>query len=132
MLRRLFDSSALIWAFGILWCGALAVVVVLEMTTGRSIPLCMFKRITGMPCATCGSTRAVIALAQGDPLRAFMLNPLVMSLLFAVPAWLVVRWRRSRTSAEARPWSGSQRTVACIAFLALFAANWVYVIWRGN
>lgn len=38
---------------------------------------CVFKAVTGMPCPTCGGTRAVEALAAGRFLEALWLNPMV-------------------------------------------------------
>ena len=49
-------------------------------------PGCVFKTITGMPCPTCGSTRAVVLLSQGHLLPAFRMNPVTS---FVVVAALV-------------------------------------------
>ena len=43
------------------------------------VPLgCVFKAVTGIPCLTCGASRAALALAHGHPLAAFRLHPLVV------------------------------------------------------
>ena len=34
------------------------------------IRLCLFKRLTGIPCPTCGGTRAALHLLRGDPSAA--------------------------------------------------------------
>ena len=39
-------------------------------------PSCAFKGLTGIPCPTCGSTRAVLHLSHGDFLAALVFNPL--------------------------------------------------------
>ena len=41
----------------------------------EKIQLCHFNRITGLPCPSCGMTRAFISLGHGDLSRAFFLNP---------------------------------------------------------
>jgi hypothetical protein len=49
-------------------------------------PSCVFKGITGFPCLTCGSTRSVLYLSQGDILTALAMNPLIaLGLISAVP-----------------------------------------------
>ena len=37
--------------------------------------LCPFHVMTGLPCPTCGSTRAFFAFLSGQPLHALRLNP---------------------------------------------------------
>lgn len=44
-------------------------------------PDCMFKRLTGIPCPTCGSTRAVLYLSHGDIATAFFMNPITALLV---------------------------------------------------
>ena len=39
---------------------------------------CPFYHITGIPCMSCGTTRAVAAIWRGDIIDAFWFNPLVM------------------------------------------------------
>jgi len=45
------------------------------------ITLCPLRRYTGIPCFTCGSTRAILALVSGDIRTAFLTQPLVISIL---------------------------------------------------
>jgi hypothetical protein len=45
------------------------------------VMLCPLKKYTGIPCFTCGSTRAVFALFHGEFKTAFLSQPLVISLI---------------------------------------------------
>ncbi len=48
-------------------------------------PACVFRSLTGFPCPTCGSTRAMIFFSHGNISAAFLMNPLVTAaVLFAV------------------------------------------------
>ena len=58
---------------------------------GNPFPECMFHAFTGWYCIGCGLTRALHALAHGDPLRAFSMNPLAMSMLAISP--LLAGWK---------------------------------------
>ncbi|NIR58105.1 MAG: DUF2752 domain-containing protein, partial [Gammaproteobacteria bacterium] len=66
-------------------CGLLALTAATGLLAGRMYPLwrhdfallCPAWTIFGVPCPTCGGTRAVAAVAQGDLLAALSWNPLV-------------------------------------------------------
>lgn len=57
---------------------------------GNPFPPCMFRALTGWFCIGCGLTRAMHALAHGDLVRAFAMNPLGVSLIGVVP--LMLAW----------------------------------------
>jgi hypothetical protein len=69
------------------------------------LPLCGFQHVTGLPCPLCGGTRACAALADGNFIAAWQLNPGLMVLMavaaghsvqLGVEAWTgrrVQRWR---------------------------------------
>ena len=88
---------------------------------GNPFPACMFRAFTGSHCTGCGMTRALHALAHGDVLRAFSMNPLAVSLLAISPllgAWKLgwqPRWMRplSATVSETKFW------------LVLLPVNWI-------
>lgn len=98
---------------------------------------CIVKHTTGIPCPSCGTTRSVVAVLQGDMHAALTLNPLgipVLLLLFVIPLWvgydlitgkatLLIAFRK----AEARL---CRRQVA-IPVLLLIAANWFWNIYKG-
>jgi hypothetical protein len=53
------------------------------------LPPCLLRTALGLPCPTCGSTRAGLALAQGDWVAAISYNPLFVSSLVILLAWSV-------------------------------------------
>ena len=63
------------------------------------LPACPLKALTGIPCATCGLTRCMLALGQGRWLEAFHWHPaavVVLALLPLAGAWDLVRALRDR------------------------------------
>lgn len=103
-----------------LWLVLVGSAIAVETRTGARIPLCHVRAATGLPCATCGSTRAVLALADGRIGSALAFNPLVTILVAGAPVLLIA----------ARPLSRAARTRPALAWCAaglLFAANWGYV-----
>lgn len=72
--------------FGVIYGG----IALVALYLARFLPLlsiapsCAFKGLTGMPCPTCGSTRAVVHLSQGKLASALALNPAVtLVMIFA-------------------------------------------------
>lgn len=59
---------------------------------GTLFPKCLFHSLTDFWCIGCGLTRAMHALAHGDVLRAFSMNPLMMALLALSPIMLGWYW----------------------------------------
>jgi hypothetical protein len=97
------------------------------------VRVCLFHRLTGLPCLTCGGTRALAALAVGDVVRAFRVQPLVSALIVVCSLWLAVNtfclavWRR-RVSVRLSPLGWF---LLVTGLLALAVCNWVVLFRRG-
>lgn len=53
---------------------------------------CLFKRITNIPCPSCGTTRAVQEIVQGNIISSLWINPfglIVASIMFCAPLWII-------------------------------------------
>jgi uncharacterized protein DUF2752 len=73
--------------FGIIY-GSIALLVLLAVRfspIASLAPSCAFKGVLGVPCPTCGSTRAVVQLSHGDLFSALAMNPVItLVVVFAV------------------------------------------------
>ena len=94
-------------------------------------PRCGFLALTGVPCFTCGATRAGLAFLQGNFLEAWRLNPLVSAAFAAVAVFdlyafavLVSRAPRARISLT----HPRARRVMITLLAVLAVANWTYVV----
>ena len=120
-------------AASVLWIALVVVTMGIERASGRDVPTCAFKLITGRPCPSCGSTRAALALARGDVGAAVAWNPLFVLLLLALPVIIargfVARARGDGEGVTQRDW-GRWRLATGIVLVV--AANWAYVLWHGN
>lgn len=96
-----------------------------------ALPACPFRTLIGLPCLSCGTTRAALALAALDPLAALRLNPLATlgwsSLIGGglVAGSLAVL---GRPIAEPR-WNTSLKTRLTLVLVGL--GNWAYLIWAN-
>ncbi len=112
---RLPLAVLLVWA-------VLVGVFMLLKPAGSDATLCMFRNVTGLPCPTCGSSRAALAVARGRPLDALVFNPLMTAAAALAITWLGVRVvlaRRLELDLSPAMWS---------VIAVLLGANWVYVI----
>ena len=98
------------------------------------LPQCSFRTFTGVPCVTCGATRAGAALLEGDALTAWRLNPLVFVALTSVAVFdlyalavLLARSRRLRVGLTAAP---ARWAVVAISGGAV-VLNWIYLLRRS-
>jgi hypothetical protein len=79
-------------------CLAVVVLALVLPRNGPGIPLCQFKRVTGLPCFGCGLTRSFIGMAHLDVARAGFFNPLgvVLFPMVALVALLLPAPARAR------------------------------------
>lgn len=108
-----------------------ALVLALPALHDHAPTLCLFRAVTGVPCPTCGSTRATLALASGQLSLAFRYNPLISAAWLLLPAALLgavaFRARWHSVSPAMRRWAVRG---AVVALVVGGLANWIYVL--GN
>lgn len=91
---------------------------------------CMFLKLTGKPCLSCGMTRSFTCAVRGHFLTAWRWNPLglallVGTLLYVPYAWTTVLFKLPpiRVKLTRR----SERIAVLILLFVALAANWIYV-----
>lgn len=112
-------------AIGLLGCAAVGLLGLDHL--GFSV--CSFKLLTGLPCPTCGSTRALGRLFARDLAGALAVNPLATLLAFAVVPWAVadlLLLPRGR-SLGVRVSPAAARALR-MAVVLLVLANWIYLL----
>ena len=97
------------------------------------LTLCVFKGLTGLPCPTCGSTRALGRLFALDFAGALAMNPFTTLVAVLVAGWAVADLallpRRRALDLDVPKRLGFALRVGA---LVLFLANWVYLIAAGR
>lgn len=100
----------------------------------QNLHLCFFRSATGIPCPSCGTTRAVSLLLHGSFTESIEMNPLgivVATIMAVLPAWLIIDAITKKSSL----WrfyhrTEDQITKPPIAFTlaALILINWIWNI----
>ncbi|HET7293596.1 MAG TPA: DUF2752 domain-containing protein [Vicinamibacteria bacterium] len=95
--------------------------------------ICAFKAFTGLPCPTCGSTRAAAHLARLDLAGALAQNPLATAAAGALVAWgvldLLLMLRGRALWLEVSPAVARALRLGAVAAIV---ANWAYLIAAGR
>jgi hypothetical protein len=101
------------------------------LAMGLAWPHCPFLAVTGLPCLTCGATRAAIALFTGDFRSGFSWNPLAFLALCGVAVFdlyailvLVARAPRLRIV----DWTRMEKNIARLAIVCALLVNWIYLL----
>lgn len=97
------------------------------------VTVCMFKRITGVPCATCGSTRAMVRLVHLDLAGALAMNPLAVAAAALAALWCVADLLLlTRGRALAVDLTPRESRLVQAGVVAALLINWAYVIAAGR
>lgn len=99
--------------------------------------VCLIKNATNIPCPSCGSTRSVVSLVNGDLKGAITHNPLgifLVLILLITPFWLLydVAFQKDSLFKFYRKFEVvlQQKHVA-IPAIAMVMANWAWNIYKG-
>jgi hypothetical protein len=103
-----------------------------------SFSFCIMKQVSGIPCPSCGTTRAMVHLAQGDLAQSLALNPIGMVLaggLLLFPLWIA--WDLSRKKESFYRWYMEfermftrSRWISLVA-ICIVLLNWIWNISKG-
>ena len=119
----LLFAAAAAFVGALLWCAHFA---------GWILTTCVWKGLTGLPCAGCGGTRATSFLLGGDFAAAFATNPaavaaVIATLALTIYAGLVIVFHLEPfrpALLRAKVWR--------FVLLGLLGANWIYLLLAGR
>jgi hypothetical protein len=132
--RRLSILVLVLTAAGYLWLAW----NIADASAGRLPDACLWKAVTGVPCPSCGTTRSIMHLAEGDLTGAVMTNPFGLILagaMIVIPFWVIADLVRGRDGFfrfyNAMGESFSRRRWLPVAAALVAASNWVWNIFKG-
>ncbi len=131
-LRARAGATPLGMILGVLGAGALLLARLFDPAR-LGFTVCVLKATTGVPCPTCGGTRALHHLAHFDFATALAMNPLVtLAALGLVPWALADLWlMRTGRALDLQADTRGARLIAACAGVALLV-NWLYLLRAGR
>jgi hypothetical protein len=127
--NKLYIFLLIVIALGYLWLFFSSVTVFKEKQFG-----CLFKKITTYPCPSCGTTRSVQLVFEGEFFSSLLLNPfgiLVTIIMLVVPIWISVDYIKKSSNFfkfyKASELFISKKPIAILLFL-LVILNWYWNI----
>ena len=97
---------------------------------------CLFYKITHIPCPSCGTTRSIMALLQGNLCETIYYNPLgIVVFLIAVilPVWIVIDVFMRKESLFAFYNAVNKKfsfNIVTILLVLLLLCNWIWNIYK--
>ncbi len=116
--------------FGLIYgtIAILALIAVRFLPVLELMPSCVFRAFTGIPCPTCGATRSLVHLANGNLSASFGMNPAIALLMFAALLMFVydvaTLFSGSRISLSLTP---REATLMRVGVVVVLLANWAYL-----
>ncbi|ODS84233.1 MAG: hypothetical protein ABS46_04335 [Cytophagaceae bacterium SCN 52-12] len=131
-VRRLYTIVLLAGAGGFAWLGY-------SLLSHRPLGggVCLIKQVTGVPCPSCGTTRAIDALLHGHFTESVLLNPfglLVFSAMALFPLWVLADLLTGNNSFfyfYSRAEKLLRRKYIAIPLAVLVLLNWIWNIFKG-
>ena len=103
----------------------------------ETIRVCFIKSVTGIPCPSCGSTRAIQLIFQNKWIDSLAMNPfgiVVAVLMIVIPTWIFFdvvfkketffKWYKKMEVIIRKPW------LASILILVVLL-NWIWNIYKN-
>lgn len=102
-----------------------------------TVSLCPIKNVTGYPCPSCGSTRAVLLLLKGEFVQSLWLNPfgiIVAGIMAVFPVWIltdIVLKKESFLNAYKKAETIIRKPGLAIILILFVVLNWIWNLYKN-
>jgi len=100
----------------------------------QEFTVCLFKKVTTVPCPSCGTTRSVMQFSHGNFLSAILINPfgiIVGLIMIVAPIWIsydFIQKKETFYTAYLKIETILRKRKVAIVLIVLVIANWIWNI----
>lgn len=100
------------------------------------LTVCLLKKITNLPCPSCGTTRAVSYLFNGEIVKSLFMNPfgiMVALIMIVSPVWIMwdfIRKEQSFFEFYGKAENLIRKKIIAISLIVLVILNWIWNIYK--
>lgn len=108
-----------------------------QVAQSQAPGICIVKRLTGVPCPSCGTTRSVMAIAKGDLGEGIYWNPfgfLITGILIVSPLWIagdLLSRKASLLKVYLKAEDLLKQKRIAIPLILMVILNWIWNIAKG-
>jgi len=101
------------------------------------VSVCLFKKITNIPCPSCGSTRSVVSIIKGEYLQGLYINPfgfILLLIMTITPFWICYDYLKQKNTllqVYTKVETIINQKIIAIPAILLVLANWLWNIQKG-
>ncbi len=129
--------NKLYWLFLIAcFLGFIYLLYHLQDSKNTHFGVCIIKNVTGIPCPSCGTTRAVQLLLQVNVLASLQMNPfgiLVVLIMTIVPFWIIFDLIFKKDTFH-KSYIQIEKTIRikwlAVVLIVLVLFNWIWNIYK--
>lgn len=129
--NRLYLISIIACFFGTLY-----LIYHLYSTATETPNVCLIKNVTGYPCPSCGTTRAIVLLSKGAVLQSLQQNPfgiIVALCMFILPFWIgfdVLKKKATFYDFYIKIESVIRKPKVAVILILLVILNWIWNLYK--
>ncbi len=103
----------------------------------ETVGVCIIKNVTGYPCPSCGTTRAVMLLLNGKITDSLLLNPfgiIVAVIMTVFPVWVltdIVLKKETFFTAYKKIEATIRKPWIAIVLILLVLLNWIWNLYKN-
>jgi hypothetical protein len=89
-IKNIYSFLSIACITGYIWL--LVVYINTSSVYDKFYNICLFKRITNIPCPSCGSSRAILSLLKGNIIDSIKWNPfgiIILTIILVTPLWII-------------------------------------------
>jgi hypothetical protein len=132
--NKLYSLVLVACFFGYSWLLFLRLMEIKK--SNLDLTVCLFKRITNLPCPSCGTTRAVASLFNGEIVKSLFLNPfgiIVATIMVVSPVWIIwdfIKREQSFFDFYRKVEKLIRKKEIAIPLIILVILNWIWNIYK--